>query len=289
MDTEHRVLSEVTPLITAANPRLRAPRVIAHYPERSVLVLEFVPGVTLSTMLFSARPPRTTISVTQALGLAAEWLARLHRLTETAVAGGAFASLAETFAKPTIARLVETHIGPETYDEIVRLLGRFAARYRDDHDSRCVLHGEYAPYHLIVGEEDVSVIDLASSRTGYRYEDLAFFLASYDALFPWRGFLGGLRLPAAEQQRLFMDAYAAASDGLTEPTRVATAFGRIVAFARFASRTAGRDTWKRRILSYGTRSWVRRAFRRVCREQLALLHAIDRGGNRDVRAAGSLT
>jgi hypothetical protein len=42
------------------------------------------------------------------------------------------------------------------------------------------VHGVFAPYHILVSEGRIYVLDLESSRAGYPYEDLALFQADAD-------------------------------------------------------------------------------------------------------------
>jgi Ser/Thr protein kinase RdoA (MazF antagonist) len=268
-------LTQLGPHLTARNPRVRSPRVVAHYPERQILLLEFLEATRLDTMLFGSPIARAGLPPSTAIRLAAEWLATLHSTTRSEEHGNPFEFLIERFQKPSVARSLHSHVGPGLYAEIIERLADVRTRYRDHREPLCTVHGEFAPYHLLVSDDAVYVIDFASSRTGYALQDLAFFSAFYDALPPWRHALGVLKMSSREQRSIFLSSYLAAQAPLDEPTGIAAHFFHILAFSTFASRTSGRHTWKQRALSWGIRSWMKGRFRHVCRERIDALARAD--------------
>ena len=89
MAVEHRLLTEVAPLISAVNPAVRCSLVVAYDPKQPLLMLEMIDGRDLKSVLFGRGPAPGPRELLALLGLCGGWLARFHALSSRRGAGRA--------------------------------------------------------------------------------------------------------------------------------------------------------------------------------------------------------
>ena len=267
LEIESRMFKTIGPQMTAANPATRCPEMLSYYPDRGLMLLEFVDGHRLDALqLGLARSSAYDLS--RLTGLCGEWLARFHALTRLPEQGNPFETLSESFrvAPPW---LVEQDV--EIYDEVRRLAEALRRRFPDFTQPLCMIHGEFAPYHILVRDGRIYVIDFGSSRKGYPFEDQMFFTCFYDSRLPWRRLAGAIRMDFEEEKRRFLESYRRCSGPFDDRMGSVLRLGRIRAMARYVTALEARDTWRATFYSRIARPWVRRLFRNVCREELAAL------------------
>jgi aminoglycoside phosphotransferase len=135
LEWEEHVLRQVTPKIWAANANARTPQVLAFFPGRQLLLLEFVDGTPLKKLVFSRNIPRF-------VSLAGEWLARLHATTQTGEADP-FAWLETAFAEEKVRTAFEHCSAAPLYQSILEFLRRFHQQVPNFRQPLCLLHGEF--------------------------------------------------------------------------------------------------------------------------------------------------
>lgn len=274
LNTEYRFLSQIGPQLSAENPYIRCPEAKAFFAEQQVLIMEMIEGERLSSIQFSLGMSRLSAHLPALLHLCAAWLARLHLLTQTNARENPFRLLAASLEQHNRRASFIRHAGHRAYDSCLSFLLKYQGRYSDYTEPLCTLHGEFAPYHVLVRGTSIYVIDLASSRTGYALEDVAFFETFFDALLPWRHIAGLMPLGPTQQKRIFLDAYLNATSSLSEPARAVLRFTRINSMLTFMGTLEAKDTWKRCVYSYVALPWFRHKLRVVVqRELLALARA----------------
>jgi len=232
METEHRLLTELIPRISEANPSVGCPRVLAYLPEDGVLALEMIDGPPLSAILFGPARPSEPQVVRRLLERCGEWLGHLHRLTRTAERGNPFAWFRQEFEAPAVERAIRRTGAGRLHADIVAAARRLESASTAD-VARCTVHGIFAPYHVLVHGEGIRVIDLESAHVGYPYVDLALFDAHRAFQSPWARAETARRCPVDEQRRALLDGYQRAAGPLSALDHLALGLARVHAFVRF--------------------------------------------------------
>jgi hypothetical protein len=277
MAAEHDVLAEVAPRIAEQNPATRCPRVLAYRPARGALALEAVDGPTLDSVLFGLAPVPERGQVRRLLELCGEWLARFQELTRTGEEGNPFEWALEELTLPAVRTLFEGGADGSTWTGLCEVAQQLRDTYPSFRVPRCAIHGVFAPYHVLVSEGRVYVIDLESSQAGSPYEDLALFNAYYDLRRPWQRALAATRLPIEEQRQALLRGYARHAARSSELDAVMRRLARLLALIRFPlewERQGQRASPKSRLRW----AWWRRRFHAVYAEELPALRQAARGG-----------
>jgi aminoglycoside phosphotransferase (APT) family kinase protein len=230
---EYRLLSEIAPRIAAQNPATRCPRALAYRPSPGLLALEAVRGPTLDHVLFGLAPTRERRRVRHLLELCGEWLARFHQLTRTREEGNPFEWVLEAFSQPAVGAIFERCGARATQRDLCEVTRALCSAFPGFRTPRCAIHGVFAPYHILVSEGRIYVLDLESSRAGYPYEDLALFQAYYDFRLPWHTSLASTRLPIGEHLPALRDGYARHAPWFREPDELMLRLARLHALIRF--------------------------------------------------------
>lgn len=206
LEKEAAFLTEIGPSITADNPALRTPGVFAYFPTGTLLLMEAVDGHSLKEHLFdfTFRPRR---DLSRLIELSGEWLGRLHGRTRQPGEINPLAWLIVEFEDARTREMFERVRQLDSYNELLLLLRLLRDVLPDFRRSLCTIHAEFTPLHVLVSQDQIYVIDFASSRIGLPHEDLGFFTSFNDNLLPWRRAVGALRVGRGEQQRLFLDSY----------------------------------------------------------------------------------
>ena len=274
LQTEQRVLMDVAPKLAASNDATRCPAALAYYPEQEMLLMELVDGPRLDTIQFGLRRPTVKRPLPELLQLCAQWLARFHVITESSESGNPFDSISELFEHTARRKMFERLWSEEGYAELQRLLDAFRRRHAALRLKRCLIHGEFAPYHVLVRDEHIYVIDLAACRESYPFHDLGYFCAFFDALVPWRRALGALRMHPAKQQQYFLSCYFRERPELGEASEALTRLAHLQAMIPFVGHSRVRDSWKTTLYSMVAKPWVRHRFRVVCERERTALRAL---------------
>jgi hypothetical protein len=274
MAVEQDLLERIAPRISAGNARTRSPQLLAVDADRQLLLLEMVQGQNLHAILtgFGAAPADGAMRLVE---LSAEWLARFHALTMTGDAGHPFGWLAEEFAHAETVARFDRYAGPGTGRRLAEVAHGWHVRHPDFRQPRCLAHGRFTPYHILVQDDRIYVVDLETAHAAYPYEDLAHFLSSYDTLFPWRRVASHLRWGLERQRQVFLAAYGAHARPLQDLDRTVMRLARLLAMARHArdlekSATFG---WRWRFRALLGRHWYRHRLRTVLAEELGALGA----------------
>ena len=225
-------------------------------------------GLELYSLLCGLGHSRDRRTLSRLMELCGEWLARLHALTQSSEEGNPFEWLAEKFGREKTQRVFARCDATRSYDQVRSLLDKLCDRYRSFRTKLCTVHGEFSLYHVLVKGDSIYVIDLASSRQGYLYADLAHFTTFYDAMPAWRRIMGGLRLDLEEQKRLFLRAYFSHAPSLLPPETIVMHLARLEAMVTFVRRTDGADTLRRVLYSHVAGLWLPQRFRTACRVEL---------------------
>jgi aminoglycoside phosphotransferase (APT) family kinase protein len=279
MAIEHRVLAEVAPRISEQNPATRCPRVLAYRPASGLLALEAVTGPTLRSVLFGLAPTHERCRVRRLLELCGEWLARFHELTRTGEEGNPFEWALEQFTLPAVRAVFDRNADGPIWVGLCEVARGLRDAYPTFRVVRCAIHGVFAPYHVLVSDGRIYVIDLESSRAGYPYEDLALFGAYYDLRLPWETALAATRLPIDEHRRALLRGYAQHAPAFREPDGLVLRLARLHALIRFPLE------WERQGQLVSPKSWLRwrwwrRRFRAVYADELpGLWQAVRRGAS----------
>ena len=274
LGVEAALYRDIAPKVWATNSATRCPEFLAYLPDPGVLFLEAVEGSRLDHALFHLGHNSVSQPLPYLIELAAEWLAHFHThttLATTAPLGGPFETLAELFLEEHVHRVFLRHGSPELYKRVRRVVDMLARRYHDFQIPACMVHGEFAPYHVLIADRRIYVIDLASSHRGYPYQDVAYFTTFYDALLPWRRVIGEWRLPFRGQTDLFLRTYFAMTGPPPEPMMVALRLARIHAMTIYARQLEAEGTWKRQIYSQVARRLLGSRFRTLCYTELDAL------------------
>jgi aminoglycoside phosphotransferase (APT) family kinase protein len=177
--------------------------------------------------------------------------------------------LAELLERPSSRDVFREYSDLRRYTEILRLIHACRRQYRDYLEPLVTIHGEFVPYHVLVDDDVIHVIDFASSRVGHPFEDIALFVGFYDVVLPWRRVAGALRMRIDDQKRAFLDAYFGVGVQLGEAGEVAMRLARVHSAMRFAAQLVARETWRRRVFAGVATPLIRRSFDRVCADETA--------------------
>jgi tRNA A-37 threonylcarbamoyl transferase component Bud32 len=268
LEREEHILRDVTPKICVANQNTRTPRVLAFFPDRRLLLLEFIDGSRLKNLVFARNIPHF-------VSLAGEWLARLHATTESGEANP-FAWLETALTEEKVRTAFEHCSAAPLYQPIVKLLGRFHQQFPNFRQPLCLVHGEFTSLHVLTKGESIYVIDFGSSRTGFGSEDVAFFSTFHNALLPWRQIAGYLRYPLSAQSKIFLQSYFKHCGRIVSPVdEIVLRFANIRAIALHGSCwEVERKGWAQKIYACLGRQWIRRQVAAVVQQEFRYLQQI---------------
>ncbi len=256
LGTEMVLLRDVAPRIWTGNPSTRCPRLAGYDADRGFLAIEMIEGASLESVIFGRdRAP------------ARDPLPGLLRLT-----GG---SLDQGVTSSATGAVFCRYADEGTYRDLCSVAQRLGSHYAAFRAPVCLIHGTFLPHHMLVQDGRVYVIDLAESRKGYPYLDLATFMTSYDVRLPWRRRWGAKELALEAQVRCFVDGYASHMGAFAEPEAIILRLAHLLSLADFC-RKLFRGTWSARLQSWMARPWLQHRFRVVCRAELGALRAAAR-------------
>jgi tRNA A-37 threonylcarbamoyl transferase component Bud32 len=277
LQRELHFLSNIAPLITAENPRLRSPLPIAYYPEQRLLLMEFIPGYSLKHCIFDInfnRPSQPGLA--ELLQHAGRWLGSFHRLTVKGTHGNPLEWLLQEFNNVRTLEAFVFYSLKDVYDEMLVSLKKLLDLKPTFQRNLCNVHGEFTPIHIMVADNAIYVVDFGNSRVGYVYEDVGLFESFYDCLLPWRSFIGSSHLTLHTQKELFLRGYF--EQWLTPfsaADRAIMRWVRLISIARMLhggqSRYSG---WGRWIYSRLALCTLRDKFTRLCHNELTAIRAI---------------
>ena len=277
LERELHFLTHVTPLITAENPMLRSPIPVAYYPDRRLLLMEFVPGDSLKhhlfDVIFNPTPRRNLAELLQCTG---QWLGSLHRLTRKGTIGNPLQWLLDEFEAKRTSEAFELFSLKDSYDELGVILKGCLNANPDFRRPLCDVHGEFTPIHVMVAGDAIYVVDFGNSREGYFYEDVGLFESFYDCLLPWRAAAGSYRMNLDTQKELFLRGYFDESAMEFCPAdRAIMRWVRLISFARMLNGGQRRyNGWSRWAYSRIALGALRKKFFHLCRTELAALKEI---------------
>jgi tRNA A-37 threonylcarbamoyl transferase component Bud32 len=279
LERELRFLSDVAPLITAENPALRCPNPIAYYPERGLLLMEFVPGDSLKRHLFEIKfgiKPTGRLNLAQLLSCTGQWLGSMHRLTAQSECGNPLEWLLQEFESTRTRDVFLRYSQKGNYDEMLSILRRCLDLKPNFRRNLCRLHGEFTPIHVMVANDAIYVVDFGNSKLGYAYEDVGLFAGFYDLLLPWRVAAGALRIKLDRQKELFLNGYFEQASSAFRPADTAIMrWVRLISFARMLNAGNGGERkytgWGRWAYSRLALRMLRDNFTAVCRTELTAL------------------
>lgn len=210
LERELHFLSEVGPLISAENPALRCPSPIAYYPERGLLLMEFVSGRSLKHHLFDINygiSSAGSLNLAQLLENAGQWLGRLHRLTMRSDSGNPLEWALSELERPRTVDIFHRYSQKDSHEELLTILRRYLDRNPTFIRNLCQVHGEFTPIHVMVAADAIYVVDFGNSKSGFVHEDVGLFTGFYDCLLPWRAAIGEIRVNLKRQKELFFKGY----------------------------------------------------------------------------------
>lgn len=272
LDLECQLLRDVAPTISALHPDLRCPRLVGYDPGHRVLIMEMVDGVPLYKLLFGTPIKRGRSNVLAAVGKCGSWLRAFHYATATAKNGNPFDHLSECFSKAYVNQVLSRFADARAFDRCRVLLDEFAVRNRGCSQPVCRLHGEFAPYHILCRDDAIYVLDFGSTRMGFWFEDVAFFLAIYRVLLPWRLLAGKIRLPLALQRGTFLEGYGLMPQNPTL-AQVLLRFAEINAVLLYLAQLEAQDTSKRAVYARVAFPFLHRRFKAMCTEHAVFLQS----------------
>ncbi len=279
LEREVGFLSDIGPLIAAVNPALRCPSPIAYYPERGLLLMEFVPGDSLKNHLFELKLELGTSKKTNLANLlecTGRWLGSLHRVSQQEDSGNPLEWLLQEFESKRTREVFERFSYRSEYQEFLSILRTCISSNPGFRRNLCRVHGEFTPIHVMIAEDAIYAVDFGNNKTGYAHEDVSLFLSFYDCLLPWRAAAGAMRIGLAKQKKLFLHAYLdQASFGFGPADWAIMSWMRLISFGRIFE---GGDKRHKGLskLFYSTvalRS-LRASFTSICRAELASLRAL---------------
>jgi tRNA A-37 threonylcarbamoyl transferase component Bud32 len=227
LEPESDVLTNIAPRIWPDRAAARCPKVLAFFPEQQALVLERIAGERLSDMLCGFAKSSSAPAIAGLVSLCGQWLAEFHQSTRSLRTGNPFEWLMGAFESDGVKRVFQKYASRGLYHVIRQLLRNYLENFSDFQPSLCMVHGDFAPYHVLVNSGRIYVIDLGSCHLGYRYEDLASFTRYYDALLPWRSVAAKRWFSLDQQKRTFLGAYASHEEPLNEPESILMRFARM--------------------------------------------------------------
>lgn len=272
LEHESRFLSDVAPLIAAQSPALRSPHPVAYYPERGLLLMEFVQGESLKHHLFDMKlsiQPKGRFDLAQLLKYTGQWLGSLHRLTMQSASGNPLEWLLHEFESARIREAFLRYSQKENYEELLSILRQHLDLNPGFKRNLCQVHGEFTPIHVLVAQDAIYVVDFGNSKLGYVFEDVGRFSAFYDCLLPWRAAVGGLRIRLDTQKQLFLNGYfEQAPSAFRLADTAIMRWVRLLSFARMLGgerRDAGWREWAHSRLAV---PMLRNSFTGFCRAEL---------------------
>jgi aminoglycoside phosphotransferase (APT) family kinase protein len=279
LERELHYLSDVTPLIAAQDPRLRAPRPVAYCPHSGLLLMEFVPGRSLKQHLFGVSNVRAqggSAMLADSLRSAGRWLGYLHRLTRQSACGNPLEWLLQEFDQMRTAEAYGLYSLTGAYREMLSLLESCLARNPNFRRKLCSVHGEFTPLHVIRAHDAIYVIDFGNSAAGYPYGDLSLFTTFYDCLLPWRAAIASRPLRLELQKNLFLSGYFERSGSVfTDADNAIMRWARMISFARTLSERQRRYTrWKNKAFAWVTVGALRQRFTAACNAELRELRKL---------------
>jgi tRNA A-37 threonylcarbamoyl transferase component Bud32 len=277
LENESNFLSNVAPLIAAENPALRSPLPVAYYPDRGLLLMEFVPGNSLKHHLFDLTFNRHGApNLGELLQHAGRWLGSLHRLTLNAAYGNPLDWLVHEFDKERTREAFILYSLKDSYVEMLSILKRCQTLNPRFQRNLCNVHGEFTPIHIMVANEAIYVVDFGNSRLGYLYEDIGLFEAFYDSLLPWRAFVGSYRIKLQVQKQLFLRGYLEQSPApFSGADKAIMRWVRLISFARMLNGGQRRyDGWQKWAYSSLALRALRDRFTQACCDELIALRRL---------------
>jgi len=194
--------------------RYRIPEQVEEDPESRTVVERKIEGRTLFSFILSAPRPEAA----EALRLAAGWLARLHSLRLQVTPPAEYLPKEER----RLSRYVEYFeaarhpMTPKARDLAQVLREEIGARWPDEREL-VQGHGDYHPKNIFIGRDSAdpslfaAAIDFDSSYCQPRPFDVGYFLAQFR-----NQFLHDERISREFPERLFLDAYEEASEGVPQ-------------------------------------------------------------------------
>jgi tRNA A-37 threonylcarbamoyl transferase component Bud32 len=279
LERELQFLSEVGPLISAENPMLRCPSPVAYYPERGLLLMEFVPGRSLKHHLFDLNyriSSTRNLSLPQLLEGAGQWLGKLHRLTMQNNSGNPLEWVLHELERSRTVEVFERYSQKKNYQELLSILRRYLDRNPGFRRNMCQVHGEFTPIHVMVAADAIYFVDFGNSKPGFVYEDVGLFTGFYDCLLPWRAAAGAARLNLNKQKEIFLKGYLQQAPAAFGPQDKA-----ILRWVRLISSARMLEGSGRRYRGIGNRAYLRLSqrilhgtFAAHCREELEMIRNI---------------
>lgn len=212
LHVEYQLLSEICPKIDGSQASSCSPRIVAYYPERNLLVREWVQGRSLMSALVS---PGAFFPVRETLWRVGEWLGALHAATWGREHGNPCDFLLEYFCRPNVAASIHSWLGPKAYDELLALVEKVTRR--DAGQTPLVItHHDFSPANVMITESGFQIIDFASARPGFAYHDITLFKCFYEILPFWKRRLMSRQEPIDVQVDVFMDGYRSKTGELWE-------------------------------------------------------------------------
>lgn len=267
LETEFRLLAEVGPAIERRHPSIRCPRVLARYDDPEAMLMEFVDGRCLQSLWFGLGHRASRMDLQRLISLSGTWLGLFHRSTRAAAVGNPFNWAVGSYDAPRARAAVQRVVGRDEEGHLRERLWALAERHRGLCRTRCLIHGDFIPAHVIVEREGVCIIDLAAAKLGFLHEDLTLFLAYPEVVVPWRRAMARHRIGARGYRAHLLRAYEAAAAPLDEIDQVLLAIGKVLALIRFVQRAEpGADrppSVKGTLLLQYRRQMLRRACRRL--------------------------
>jgi tRNA A-37 threonylcarbamoyl transferase component Bud32 len=212
LHAEYQLLSEICPKIESSHTLSCSPRIVAYFPERNLLVREWVHGRSLASALLGAS---SSFAARETLWRIGAWLGALHAVTWDQERGNPCDFLLEYFCRPKVASSIRSWLGPQGYDELLTLV-QDVTRRDAGQTPMLVTHHDFSPANVMVTESGFQIIDFASARPGFAYHDVTLFKCFYEALPFWRRRLMSRLEPIDVQMDAFMDGYKSKTGGLWE-------------------------------------------------------------------------
>ncbi len=190
--TEFRVSRAWQAPLRQWEPRVRLPQVWSYDAAGHRLWREWIEGRRWRFAGACNRTRERRREEWQALG---RWLGGLHRLSRRGRADP-WSGLITDWEKPSVEAGLRRLGLPELHPEVLRQL-RCRQRQAPLAWPQCRLHGDFSPAQILETPQGLAVLDLASSRRGMDFEDLASWLAYCDLRLPrrrrceWRAFYRG--------------------------------------------------------------------------------------------------
>ena len=279
LEREMRFLTDVGPRIAAENPALRCPAPVAYYPERGLLLMEFVPGESLKNLLFELKielGASAKTSLARLLQCTGRWLGSLHKVTRQEDTGNPLEWVLQEFENKRTQEVFQRFSHLTEYQEFLSILRKCLAQNPGFRRNLCRLHGEFTPIHVMIGENAIYSVDFGNNKLGYVHEDVSLFMSFYDCLLPWRAAAGTMRIGLAKQKELFLNAYHdQASRSFGPADEAIMSWMRLICFGRIFEGGDRRYKGMSRLFysAVALRS-LRASFTSICHAELTSLRAL---------------